>query len=187
MILLQAGVIIYFVQRNRKLKTQAGVKDPAPEDDSYEGLRNLAVNVTPAQLKLTIPGDETLVYGVVMDCDPGTAVVTLSAYITGAANIYFSTGGGKTGGGKNPAVGEAAVELVTAAQMYIGRAVRVTTTDPCDKGCVRFYLLTNKGKYAAQEQLLHIEDGTSAWLVLFKKGNELVNLMRSIDNGSLPH
>ena len=187
LIMLQAGVIVYFVRRNRMLKKQVGTKDTPPEDDSYQGLRNLAINVTPAQLKLTIPGDETLVYGVVMDCDLGAAIVTLTAYITGAANIYINTGGGKTGGGKNPAVGEAAVELVTAAQTYIGRAIRVTTAEQCDKGCVRFYLLTNKGIYAAQEQLLHIEDGTSAWLVLFAKGNELVNLMHNSGNGSLPH
>jgi len=187
MILLQAGIIIYFVRRNRKLKKQLPQKETAPDVESYQGLRNLAINVTPAQLKLTIPGNETLVYGVVMECDLGDAIVTLTAYITGAANIYFSTGGGKTGGGKSPAVGEAAVELVTTAQDYVGRAIRVTATEECDKGCVRFYLLTNKGIYAAQEQLLHIEDGTSAWLVLFEKGNEMVNLMHNSGNGSLPH
>jgi hypothetical protein len=187
MILLQAGVIIYFVRRNRMLKRQVGAKETMPDTDSYQGLRNLAINVTSAQLKLTIPGDETLVYGVVMDCDLGDVIVTLTAYITGAANVYFSTGGGKTGGGKSPAVGEAAVELVTTAQGYVTRAIRVSTTEECDKGCVRFYLLTNKGIYAAQEQLLHIQDGTSAWIRLFEKGNEMVNLMRNSGNGSISH
>ncbi len=187
LMLLQAVVIVYFVRRNRMLKKQMGTTEAAPEDESYLGLRNLAINVTPAQLKLTIPGNETLVYGVIMDCDFGAMIVTLTAYITGAANIYFSTGGGKTGGGKSPAVGEAAVELVTTAQSYISRAIRVSAAEPCDKGCVRFYLLTNKGIYAAQEQLLHIEDGTSAWIKLFEKGNEIVNLMHNSGNGSMPH
>ncbi len=187
-IVLQAGIIIYFVLRSRmQQRSKAEAKEGAAADDSYESMRNTAISITPAQLKLNIPDSETLVYGLVMDCHVGDVIVTLTAYITGAANIYFSGGGGRTGGGKNPAVGEAAAELVTLAQNYVSRAIRVTTTELCDPGCVRFYMLTNHGVYAAQEQLIHIEDGSSAWILLFQKGNEVVSQMRSNSNGSVPH
>ena len=187
-ILLQAGIIVYFVVRSRAgKKAKAEMKRETADENAYENLRTVAIQVTPAQLKLAIPDDETLVYGLVMDCHIGDVIVTLTAYITGAANMYFSNGGNKIGGGKTPAVGEVAVEFVTAAQSYVYRAIRVTATELCEGGCVRFYLLTNKGIHAAQEQLRYIEDGTSPWVSIFEKGNELINLMHSSGNGNIAH
>jgi len=154
---------------------------------TYDGLRNLALLITPSQLKLTIPGSETLVYGVVMDCNVGDAVVTLSAYITGAVSMYFSSGGGKTGGGMTPEVAETAVDFVTTAQDYLGRAIHVTTTEVPPAGCVRFYLLTNHGVFVAQEQVVFLENNSSPWLPLFEKGNEVVNLMHNSGNGAIAH
>jgi len=185
LILLQVGVIIYFVRRGR-MQRKNEYKDAAvPDSTTYEGLRNIALKVTPAQLKLKIPDTETLVYGVIMDCNVGDAIVTLSAYITGAVSIYFSNGGMKTGGGMNPSVAEAAVDLVTMAQDYIDRAIRVSATELPSQGCVRFYLLTNNGVYVAQEQLAYFENSTSAWLPLFEKANEVIGQAHNSRNGNL--
>src|ERR1019366_9173679 len=97
-ILLQLGIIIYFVRRGRMKSNRPS--DTAVSGDTYEQLRNLAVNVTPAQLKLAIPESTTLVYGVVMDWNLNESVMTLAAYITGAASLYLSSGEGINGGGK---------------------------------------------------------------------------------------
>jgi hypothetical protein len=181
LILLQAGIIIYFVRRERKQKVDHSIRTTG---NTYTDQRNLALSITPFQLKLAIPDDNTLVYSVIMDWNMGDAVVTLATYITGAASMYLSTGGGVTSGGKDPNVGEAAVEFVVAAQGHIDRAVPTNTTDIPAEGCVRFYLLTNKGICAMQERVKHFDDSTSALLGLFQKGNEVIAEMRmcSINN-----
>ena len=177
-ILVQVGIIIYFVRKGRTAtKEDAGKK--TQDTTTYEGTRTAAISVTPDDLKLKIPETATFVYGVVMDWDMGDNILTLAAYITGAANVYLSTGAGITGGGKNPEVAELAVTFVTDAQDFINRAVPVTSADYPSKGCVRFYLLTNKGVYAAQEQLIHFEDTTSPWLAMFIRGNTVITEMRA--------
>ena len=178
-IVFQVGVIIYFVRRGRKQKKEVEHNNAIPADDTYEGRRHLALNVTPGQLKLNIPDTQTLVYGVVMEWNTGESVIALAAYITGAANLYISTGGGLSGGGKKPNVGEAAVRLVTAAQEFLGRAMPVNDTEYPPIGCTRFYLLTNKQIYAAQEQVKYFDDGSSPWLSLFEQGNEVIAEMKN--------
>ena len=179
LILLQAGILIYFIRRGKKK-----VGNIVPHDaDSYLGMRSLAISIKPAQLKLTIPDTEILVYGVIMDCNIGGTIGTLAAYITGAASLYLSTGDSRTGGGKNPATGEAAAEFVVAAQAYINRTIPVAVTNLPIPGCVRFYLLTNHNIYAAQEPMVFIEDGSSPWISLFEKGNQVINEMQHNENG----
>ena len=178
-IILQTGVIVYILRRNREQKKL--LKDIATTpaaDDSYSGLRALALAVSPADLKLNIPPTQTFIYGVVMDWNIGDVVVTLAAYINGAANMYLTTNEKITGGGKNPKVGNLAIGFVTGAAEYLGRAIPVGTDDLPLKECVRFYFLTNKGKYAAQEQVIYMEDKSSAWFPLFEKGNEVICEMR---------
>ena len=178
LILLQVGVIIFFVRRGQLVAKQRDKAAVETTDGSYDGLRKLALHVTPDQLKLVIPADETLVYGVVMDWHAGEVVTTLAAYITGATSLCFSTGGVITGGGMNPLAGEAAVELVTAAQAYVERALPVSTTDVPPGESVRFYFLTNKGTLAAQEHTRHFEDNSSPWLLLFAKASMVINEIR---------
>ena len=121
-----------------------------------------------------------------MDWNLNESVMTLATYITGAASLYLSSGEGFNGGGKDPAVGESAVAFVVAAQQYLGRAMPVATTDLPPKGCIRFYLLTNKGLYAAQEQMVHFEDATSPWLPLFESGSEVITGIRNTRNSLTP-
>ena len=176
-ILAQAGIIIYFLKKN---KSGAAPKVTANKRDlsTYEGARATAIGISQEDLGLKVPEDRTFVYGVVMDWDMGSAVLTLAAYVTGAANVYLSTGPGITGGGKDPEAGALAVKLVTDAQDFLGRTIPVMDTGHPAKGCVRFYLLTNHGVNAAQEQLIHIEDTTSPWLALFIRANTLINEMK---------
>ncbi len=185
-IVVQLGIIVYFVRRNRIHRKELAAKTTTETGDTYESLRNLAIHITGGQLKLSIPDSTTLVYGVLLDWNLNESVMTLAAYITGAASLYLSTGEGINGGGKDPRVGEAAVAFVVAAQDYIARAMPVVTTDLPPSGCIRFYLLTNKGLYAAQEQMVHFEDTTSPWLPLFELGSEVMSQIRVIQAGAVP-
>jgi hypothetical protein len=177
LLLVQLGILIFFIRRGRKKRS--AVPEAPLSANSYERERDLALSITARELKLTIPDARMLVYGVIMDWNMEEAIVTLAAYITGAANMYFSTGEGIKGGGKSVAVGEAAVELIAAAQEYIERAIPVTTTELPNPACVRFYFLTNHRMYAAQEQVKHFEDATSPLLALFEKGNRVLTEMQA--------
>jgi hypothetical protein len=183
-ILVQLGVIIFFIRRSRKLKKESFQKEETAKESAYEQLRGMAIRVTCQQLELAIPQSTTMVYGVVMDWNLNESVMTLATYITGAANLYLSTGEGINGGGKDPEVGESAVDFVMAAQQYISRAMPVTATDLPPKGCIRFYLLTNKGLYAAQEPMTHFEDASSPWLSLFELGSGVIAGIRKKKNGA---
>jgi len=177
-ILVQAGILFYFWKRSRDASREGKVSKER-DLSTYEGARATAIGITADDLQLQIPDTRTVVYGVIMDWDMGGNILTLAAYITGAANVYLSTGAGITGGGKDPEVGELAVTFVTDAQSFIDRTIPVTSADHPSKGCLRFYMLTNKGLYAAQEKLEHIEDTTSPWLALFIRGNNVVNEIRN--------
>jgi hypothetical protein len=176
-ILVQAAIIVYFVRKGR-----AGNKSERKLDTgaiSYEGVRAIAANVKQGDLQLSIPETQTLVYGVMMDWHMGESILTLVSYITGASNVYLSSGPGITGGGKNPEVGELAARFVAEGQEFLPRAVQVAQPGYPSQGCLRFHLLTNHGLFAAQEKLAHIEDTTSPWLPMFIRGNTVINEMRN--------
>jgi len=43
---------------------------------------------------------------------------------------------------------------------------------------VKFYLLTNKGIFAGQEQMKKFENNSSTWLKLFEEGNNVLTELR---------
>jgi hypothetical protein len=182
-ILLQIGVIVYFIRRNKIQQKRKGDRTHAQSNDSYNALRTVSLGVTAAHLKLSIPASETIVYGVVMDWHMGDLFMTLAAYLTGAANMYLSTGENIKGGGNNPHIGEVAAQFVAHAQHYKGRAIAVPSADLPPRESVRFHLLTNHGILSAQEQMIHFEDGTSPWLPLFEMGSVVITEMRNLENG----
>lgn len=175
-IIAQLGVIFYFV---RKGKTQSSKYTQEVTAGSFENLRAAAMGIKPEQLKLAIPDSQTFVYGVTIDWNMGDEIVTLATYITGAANLYLSKGGGVSGAGLKPNVGEAAVKLVNAAQDFLPRAMPSTGKDMPQEKCVRFNLLTNKSIFSAQEHVQYFDDGSSPWLTLFQQGNEVIAEMRN--------
>ncbi len=177
-ILLQVGfVIVFFVFINKKKTPKTDVpSDKLSADASeYDRTRYTALRVTPQQLGLSVPASMIKVHGVVMDWDMGGTVLSLSAYINGAANAMLSNGTSAMGSGKNPAVAEQASEFVLVAQDFINRTVPVSETSLPTPGTVRFYLLTNQGIYAAQELLNFIDDNSSFWTPLFFRGNMVLD------------
>jgi hypothetical protein len=188
-ILIIGGLIYYFSKAKRgttpsKNSISNGQQEDTtsiPQDDLYEGLRNLAINLTPDQFQLSLPNDQTKVYGVVMDWDVGRGTATLTSFTTGDASLYLSSGGGMLGGGQHQSVSNAAKSFVDKAQNYLDKTIKTETTPLPDKNCVRFYLLTNKGKFSAQEGLQNFENNSSSWLELFEEGNKVISALRLIN------
>lgn len=156
------------------------VKVPRLPDNRFHDLRNMALNVTPEQLQLSLPADQIKIFGVIMDWDLGDGIMTLASYETGDASMYLSSGGGVIGGGQHENVNKASKEFVSMAQNYLDKSSKADTTTLPDKDCFKFYFLTNKGKFFTQENIANIENNSSKWLGLFENANKLITELRLI-------
>jgi hypothetical protein len=153
-------------------------KETQLEENPFDGLRDMALGVTAEQLGLQITDEQTKVYGIVMDWDLGDGIATVSAYETGDASMYLNTGGGVIGGGQHENVRNAVFPYVAKGQSFLDKATLTESTPLPDKNCVRFYFLTNKGKFMVQENMKNIEAETSEWLTLFEEANKVLSELR---------
>jgi hypothetical protein len=184
--LVLVGALVFYLtsfkSRQTSTDTSQSSHDTLPvhklSENHYQDLRNMALAVTPEQLHISIPADQTRVFGVVMDWDLGEGIATFISLETGDASMYLSSGGGMIGGKGHKNVADAAQAFVASAQSYLDKASKTDTTPLPDKDCVRFYLLTNKGKFAAQEQIKNFTNNTSPWLPLFEDGNKVISELR---------
>ena len=149
-------------------------------DNRFLDLRNMALGVTPEQLQIVLPESQNKIYGVVMDWDLGNGIATFISFSTGDASMYLSSGGGLIGGGQHANVSNAAKAFIEKAQQYLDKATKTDTTPLPDKNCVRFYFMTNKGKFTAQENLSKFENNTSNWLPLFEEANKVISELRLV-------
>ena len=134
----------------------------------------MAFSRTPEQLKLSLPTNKTIVYGIVMDWEINGAIATIVSYQTGDASLYLSTGGGVIGGGQHENVSSAAKHFVSLGQSFLDKAKKTEKTTLPETGVIKFYLLTNKGIFVDQEQMKNFENRSSTWLSLFDHANILL-------------
>ena len=158
--------------------TTARHEQAEPPENRYYDLRRMALKVTPELLGLKNMGRVTHVFGVVIDWKSDNGTVTVAAYQTGDASIYFSAGGGIMGGGVYRKVRNAVFPLVKHAEDYVGKSEKTVTTLLPDRDSVGFYLLTNNGTFYAQEERKHIDYGTSDWCTLFNDANNVLTKLR---------
>jgi hypothetical protein len=118
--------------------------------ETYAKLRRMALNVSLADLGLKVAGEEFAAYGVLMETGYAGAIVTLVAYATGDASLYFSNGGGVIGAGKHEDVREAAKTFVAAGQYFLDQMERATECPTPPSGRAHFYLLTDRGIFTSQ-------------------------------------
>jgi len=185
--LLIIGGLIYFLTsckgqpsktKNNQADSDTGqVKSHKLKENPYDGLRQMAFGMTIEQLGLTDLKDGDI-YGVIMDWDLGEGIMTLIAYKSGDASIYLSTGGGVIGGIQHENVNKASKQFVKLADKYFDKSVKTDLTPIPDKNCVRFYFLTTKGKYFAQEQMINFENKTSPWMDYFEEANKVITELR---------
>jgi hypothetical protein len=144
------------------------------EENLYRELRHKALSTTAEQLNLKLDAEKTIVYGVVMECDTGVAVVTLVAFKSGDASIYLSTGQIYIGGYSHENIRTAALAFVDEAQNYVKKAKITYYTEELGKNCVSFYLLTNKQTFKFQDTVKNLTIINSEWKKLFYMGDNLV-------------
>jgi len=155
------------------------VKETNVKENMYPELRTKSLTVTPEQLNLTLDNNKTIVYGAVMDWDIGDAIVTVIAFQTGDASLYISAGQIYIGGYAHENVRNAGLAFVNEAQYYLSKAKAIDSIPLPDKGNVRFYLLTNKGKFTFQETVDKITNKNSEWTKLFELGNNVITEYRT--------
>jgi hypothetical protein len=113
-----------------------------------------------------------------MDWNLGAGIATFTAFQTGDASMYTNTGGGVIGGGYQENVKKAAVAFIDKAQNYLDKTTKTETTPLPEENSVKFYFLTNKGKFVAQEQMKNLENNSSQWLELFEEANKVITELR---------
>lgn len=187
-IILTGGLVFYLTSCGNKSTANdkqsiadhdmTKTKNHLTKENAFEGLRNMAFSATPEQLQLSLPKDKTVVYGLIMDWGIDGATATIVSYQTGDASMYLSSGGGVIGGGQHQSVNTAAKQFVSSAQTYLDKAIKTETTDLPITDQVKFYFLTNKGKFVGQELIKNFENKSSEWLKLFEEGNKVLTELR---------
>ncbi len=148
-------------------------------ENKYPELRNISLAVTADKLHLKLDSNKTIVYGVVMDWDIGEGIATVVSFKTGDASLYLSAGQIFIGGYAHENVRKAGLAFVNESQNYLSKAKATENTSLLDKGCIRFYFLTNKGKFTFQETVANIKNKNSDWTALFNLGNNVITEYRT--------
>jgi hypothetical protein len=115
-----------------------------------------------------------------MDWAVTNGVATIVAFQTGDASMYLSGGQIYIGGFAHANVKNAGLAFVKEAQNYLTKAIKTESTALPDKNCIRFYLLTNHGKFSYQETVENIQNKSSEWTKLFALGNKVITEYRAI-------
>jgi hypothetical protein len=161
------------------------VNSPASQPKPYEGLKRMAYAVKYEQLHLPDAHGKRILYGVLMDWDyEGKATVTLVSFATGDASLYLSTGTIIIGGGHHAEVAEASKGFIQAAGALLPQANSADTALRIEPGMLKFYLLTNKGKYVIKDKIDNVYNRTSMLTGLFGKANELIGAIQRVTPAS---
>ncbi len=154
-------------------------KETRLDQNPYEGLKKLAYSIHYNQLNLPNVGDKEVLYGALMDWDyEGKAIITLVSFKTGDVSLYFSTGTGIIGAGQHDNVKQAGQEFIKKAETFIPSADKVDTALTSEKGIVKLYLLTTKGKYTIKDKMENIYNHTSKLSYMFEEANKIITLIR---------
>ena len=181
-LIIAGGLFIFFRQKRKPetIDSQSTRKKVDPENNPYKDLRGQVFSATPEQIGLVNTDDERP-YAIVMDMGMGEdGVATLVSIVDGNASMYLSSGGGIIGGYEHENCRKAAIDFVNMGQDYFTKMVSVDSF-PLPKGDnVRFYILTNKGKYSIEEAIEKIENDKSDWGQLFFEGQKVITELRLI-------
>jgi hypothetical protein len=183
-ILLLGGLAYYLTSCNNKPNSEYDITSKGQdsgtlkvhhtETNTFNDLREMAFRVTPEQLQLSLPVQNTHVYGIIMDWGIDSATATIISYQTGDASMYLSSGGGVIGGGQHQNVNNAAKQFVNLAQTFLNKATKANANTLPKQDEVNFYMLTNKGTFYGGDVMKNFENNTSTWLPLFEEANRVI-------------
>ena len=171
---------IVIKSRNSNQGTAAlnSVKIIHPAHNPYLGLRKQMLSITPEQIQLQLPKDREVAYGTVLEIQTGGGVATIIAFSTGDASMYISSGGGILGGATHESTKAAAIAFVNEAQKYFGQMPADTSTALPKTGHMKFFIMTNKHRYAIEAPADEVTATNGKWYGLFDKGNDLITQLR---------
>jgi hypothetical protein len=154
--------------------------DPSHPDpaDTTRALREQALRVTAAELRLTPTAARAHVWGVLMESWHPEAVSTLVAIADGTASLYFSNGGGVVGAGTHDSVRAAAEAFLSVAEAHLKVFAPTAVALPPSAGRVHFYVRTFGGTVGAGANDLELRHGRHALSPVFNAGHALIAAMR---------
>ena len=165
----------------KKVLAKTAKKKTVSPQEMYSILRNKAFTVTYKDLGEPQTSGKQGAYGVLMETVMDKAVVSLVAFSTGDASLYFSTGGGMIGGVSHENVRKAAVGFSLKAGEFLEKCQKTTSFPPPVSGKVAFYIFTKEGVYTVQTDEKNFEDGKDALAPLFFAGQEVITQFRLMD------
>jgi hypothetical protein len=143
-----------------------------PIDMSAE-LRRRALDMPPLN-----GGESEEPYGLVTEFVQGQTVVTLAAFATGDASLYFSTGGGIIGGIGKRALAELARTTVESLAPLVAQLERSDATDPPQPGEFCFYVLTPGGRRICRVRASGTAPANGPEVKLIRLGGALLTKVR---------
>jgi hypothetical protein len=149
--------------------------------DRYLALREVAFSTHPEDVDVQATPGKEQVYGVIVEYQVEDALVTVTAFASGDASYYRSTGGGKIGGRREPTVAGAARSLVALAQVQLTDLPVVKDYPTPKPGSVRIYALTTAGLRSAEEVRADIQDPQNRLAALFAGGRKVVSEFQAAD------
>lgn len=152
---------------------------PAPDNDTYLGLRNLALQTDRAKIGLPPPTAANAPWGAIMDWGMHSGTATVVAFSDGGASIYLSSGGGYLGGGQShDAIQKAAREMVAAAAECLSQTHATTSYPLPEKGEVCFFLLTDQGVFTASASELDLRSNRHPMAKLGRAAQNVITQYR---------
>lgn len=119
-------------------------------------------------------------YGFINEFRQGPAIVTLAAFKTGDASLYFSTGGGILGGIGQPELATAAKDIIAELEPLLPQLTRTDAMDPPTEGEFCFYVLTRRGRFAIRAKATDTVPRNGAIVKLVRLGGQLLTKFREL-------
>ncbi len=174
-----AGCKISFTKSPTRIKKENEQKKL--DENPYPDFRNMAFSTTPEQLEIEHNDSTLSVYGCIVDWCPGQNVVTIVSFQTGDVSMYLSSGQIYIGGSGHETIKSAGLELLKEASLNFDSTHITNNYSLPSKDNIKFYLVTNKGKYVSMENFENIKNENSIWSKSFNLANSIISNYRQIN------
>jgi hypothetical protein len=149
----------------------------ATPSETYTGLRNMALGLTPQHVGAEASTGAARPYGMLMETGYPKAVVTLATFASGDASLYFSNGGAILGGEGHESVRRAACQFVAASEHFLAIMAETTEYPLPGLGRTRFYVLTAAGIFTAEAGERDLGEGKNELSPLFHGGHRVITAL----------
>jgi len=155
-------------------------RETPPEDadsgEVIEQLRSQALFASPGAVG--IRPREGAVWAVVMDSAYDGGCLSLVSLIDGSTSLYFQSGGGIIGAGKDEAVRSASTAFVRAAEGVLEELRPATSTEHPSAGRTRFFVRTDTALRFAEAPETDLGEGVHPLSALFYAGQRVIAAVR---------